>query len=143
MLKLYFKYKEIINYLIFGFLTTLISLIAYYLLTFTILNPNVSLELQIANIFSWCVGVLFAYFTNRAFVFNSGNQNKLQEFLKFTGARITTLILDMAIMFIFVTLLKGNDKIFKLLSQVLVIIGNYILSKLLVFKKGYYEDSNK
>ena len=79
MKELYQKYKEIINYLIFGILTTLISLIVYYMLSLTILNPNVSVELQIANLFSWIAGVLFAYFTNRAFVFNSKNENKKKK----------------------------------------------------------------
>lgn len=139
MFELYKKYKEIINYLIFGFLTTAVSLIAYYLVTLTILDPNVSLELQIANVISWIVGVLFAYFTNRAFVFNSKNENKLKEFITFTGARVSTLLLDMAVMFIFVTLLKGNDKVFKIVSQIIVIVGNYLLSKLIVFKKDKNE----
>ena len=143
MLELYRKHKEIINYLIFGFLTTVVSLIAYYLVTLTVLDPNVSLELQIANIISWIVGVLFAYFTNRAFVFNSKNKNKLKEFITFTGARVSTLLLDMLVMFIFVTVLKGNDKIFKIISQILVIIGNYLLSKLIVFKKDKNEKFSK
>ena len=139
--ELYQKYKEIINYLIFGILTTLISLIVYYMLSLTILNPNVSVELQIANLFSWIAGVLFAYFTNRAFVFNSKNENKFKEFITFTGARVSTLLLDMIILF--VTILKGNDKIVKLVSQILVIVGNYLLSKLIVFKKDSYEKSSK
>lgn len=143
MKDLYNQYKEIINYLIFGVLTTVISLIVYYLLTLTILNPNKSIELQIANVASWCAGVLFAYFTNRKFVFNSKNINKLKEFVTFTGARVTTLILDMLIMFIFVTTLHLNDKIFKLVSQVLVVIGNYILSKLIVFKRDKDEKNNR
>lgn len=141
MKELLIKYKEIINYLIFGVLNTIISLITYYTLTFTILNPNSSIELQIANIISWCVGVMFAYFTNRKFVFNSKNDDKLKEFTTFVGARISTLILDMLIMFIFVTTLKFNDKIFKLISQVLVIVGNYILSKLIVFKRSNHENN--
>lgn len=142
MRNLYNKYKEVINYLIFGVLTTIISLATYYILTFTLLNPSKSLELQIANIISWCVGVLFAYFTNRKFVFDSVNDNKIKEFITFIEARITTLILDMLIMFIFVTTLKLNDQIFKLVSQVLVIIGNYILSKLVVFKRYDNEKNN-
>ena len=143
MKDLYNKYKEIINYLIFGVLTTVISLIVYYVLTLTLLNPNKSIELQIANIISWCAGVLFAYFTNRKFVFESKNNNRLKEFVTFTGARVTTLILDMLIMFIFVTTLKLNDKIFKLVSQVLVIVGNYILSKLIVFKRDNNEKNSR
>lgn len=143
MLNLYNKYKEIINYLIFGFLTTFVSLLAYYLVTITLLNPEISIELQIANIISWVVGVLFAYFTNRKYVFNSNNKNKLKEFVTFTGARVSTLLLDMLVMFIFVTILKGNDKIFKVVSQILVIVGNYVLSKLIVFKKDKNEKSSK
>ena len=135
MKELFNKYKKIIMYLIFGVLTTVISLIVYYALTYTILNPNNSIYLQIANILSWIAGVLFAYFTNRKYVFESKNENKLKEFISFVGARVTTLILDMLIMGVGVSLLHGNDKILKLISQVLVIVGNYVLSKLIVFKK--------
>ena len=135
MINLYRKYEEIINYLVFGILTTLISLLVYYILVFTILDPSIPVCLQIANILSWCAGVLFAYFTNRKFVFKSNQKNRLKEFTTFLSARVTTLLLDMLIMFLFVTVLKYNDKIFKLISQVLVVIGNYILSKLIVFKR--------
>ena len=133
-MKIYGKHKEKILYLVFGGLTTLISLITYYILTFTILNVNNPIELQIANILSWITGFTFAYFTNREYVFNSQNKN-LKEFIKFFLSRIFTLLLDMLIMYIFVTLLKYNDTIFKLVSQVIVIVTNYILSKLIVFKK--------
>lgn len=132
---IYEKYKEIINYLIFGVLTTVISLIVYYGLTYTIINPDNAFMLQVANVISWIAGVLFAYFTNRKYVFESKNENKLKEFLSFVGARITTLLLDMAIMGVGVSLLHGNDKIMKLISQVLVIVGNYLLSKIFVFRK--------
>ena len=131
----YEKYKEIINYLIFGVLTTVISLIVYYGLTFTIINPNDALMLQVANVISWIAGVLFAYFTNRKYVFESKNTNKIKEFISFVGARVTTLLLDMAIMGLGVTILHGNDKIMKLISQILVIVGNYVLSKVFVFRK--------
>ncbi|MGN1373910.1 MAG: GtrA family protein [Bacilli bacterium] len=136
MKELFNKYKEIIMYLIFGVLTTVISLIVYYALTYTILNPNNSIYLQIANILSWIAGVLFAYFTNRKYVFESKNENKLKEFISFVGARVTTLILDMIIMGVGVTFLHINDKILKLISQVLVVIANYVLSKLIIFKKS-------
>ena len=122
-------------YLIFGILTTIVSLVSYYTLVLTILNPNNALELQIANVISWIISVLFAYITNRKYVFKSKNKNIAKELTNFCGSRIITLLLDMGIMFFFVTLLKGNDKLFKLVSQVLVVIGNYIISKLLVFKK--------
>lgn len=133
--ELYKKYKEIVNYLIVGVLTTVVSLIVYYLLVFTILNPEDAIQLQIANIVSWIISVIFAYFTNRKYVFESKNPDKLKEATKFATSRISTLLLDMLIMYLGVSLLKFNDKIIKLISQVLVIVGNYILSKLFVFKK--------
>lgn len=131
----YFKYKEIINYLIFGILTTVVSLCVYYLLVVTILNPNHAIQLQIANIASWIAGVTFAYITNRKYVFESSNENKLKEISKFVIARLITLLLDMTIMAIGVTWLKCSDKIFKLISQVVVVLLNYIFSKVFVFKK--------
>lgn len=134
--ELYLKYKEIINYLIFGVLTTIVSLLTYYLLVFTILDPNNAIELQIANIISWITCVTFAYITNRKYVFNSKDKNITKEIIKFYSSRLTTLFLDMTIMFIFVTKLELNDKIIKIIVQVLIIILNYILSKLLVFKKN-------
>lgn len=137
--ELYIKYKEIINYLIFGILTTLVNLITKYILLFTVLNPTNGFQLQIAIILSWIAGVLFAYFTNRKFVFESKNENKLKEFISFVVARIATLLLEMFIMWFFVTLLKLNSDlyvvIFTLVAQVAVVIGNYIFSKLFVFKK--------
>lgn len=134
--KLYAKYKEIINYLIVGVLTTIVSLSTYYLLVFTILNPKNSIQLQIANIVSWIVSVAFAYVTNRKYVFESKEKNKLKEAGMFFSARVLTLLLDMAIMFVGVTVLHLNDKIFKLISQVAITISNYLISKLFVFKKN-------
>lgn len=127
--------KEIIAYLIVGILTTIVSLATYYLVTATFLDPNNGIELQIANIISWIVGVTFAYFTNRKYVFQSKDPNKLKEATKFVIGRLVTLGLDMLTMFIMVTALGINDKISKLVSQVIVIVGNYVISKLVVFKK--------
>lgn len=133
--ELFNKYREIIMYLIFGVLTTVVSLAVYYILVYTILNPNNPFELQVANIISWIAGVTFAYFTNRSMVFKSKNKNKLKEAGSFVLARVVTLIMDMLIMFVGVTLLHGNDKLLKLISQVIVIVSNYVFSKLFVFKK--------
>ena len=133
--ELYLKYKEIINYLIFGVLTTVVSLVTYYICVFTVLDPDNAIQLQIANVISWIISVAFAYITNRKFVFESKNSNKLQEASKFVTSRIATLLMDMLIMFIGVTLLKFNDGIIKLISQIIVIIANYLLSKMLVFRK--------
>lgn len=135
MISLYKKYKEIINYLIIGVLTTLISIGVYIVLTVTILNPNNAIELQIANIISWIIAVLFAYITNRKYVFESKNKNILSELIKFSGSRITTLLIEIIFMFIFVSLIHFNDKIMKIIAQIIVIVLNYVLSKLFVFKK--------
>ena len=141
---LYIKYKEIINYLIFGVLTTVVSLVTYYLLVYTILNPNKPIQLQIANIISWITCVTFAYITNRKYVFNSKDKNIIKEIIKFYSSRLSTLFIDMLIMFIFVTALGLNSDIWvivwTLVSQVLVIVGNYILSKLIVFKNKKKEE---
>lgn len=136
ILELYKKYKEIINYLIFGVLTTAVSLVSYWLCTKTFLNPEIAWQLQVANVISWILAVLFAYFTNRKFVFQSTERNKLKELLKFTAARLTTLFLDMLIMWLGVTILKYNDGIIKLISQVLIVISNYIFSKIFVFNSN-------
>ncbi len=135
MVDLIKKNREIISYLIFGVLTTLINLIVYYALVYTILNPDHAIELQIANVVAWISSVLFAYVTNRKYVFASKNQNKVREITSFFIARLITLFMDMAIMFVGVTTLKWNDKMMKLISQVVVIVSNYIFSKLFVFKK--------
>lgn len=134
-LKLYKKYEEIINYLIVGGLTTVVSLGSYYLCIYTFLDPDVWYQLQAANIISWICAVTFAYFANRIFVFKSKNEKKFKEVVSFYGSRVATLLMDMGIMFIFVTLLHLNDKIMKLVVQVIVTIANYVLSKLFVFKK--------
>lgn len=134
-----FLTKEIILYLVFGVLTTVVSLAVYYASVLTFLNPDNAIQLQIANILSWIAGVTFAYFTNRKYVFESKEQNKLKEASKFVLARVATLVMDMAVMWLGVTILHGNDKIVKLISQVIVVVGNYVFSKLFVFTKKEIE----
>ena len=132
--ELYQKDKEIINYLIFGVLTTIVSLSTYYLLTTTILNPNNPIELQITNVLSWILAVNFAYFTNRKYVFNSNEKNILNEMTKFYLARLASLLIDMFLMYVLVSVLKYNNKIMKIIVQIIVVIMNYIFSKVLIFK---------
>ena len=127
--------KEIILYLIFGVLTTVVSLLTYYICTITFLNPNNAIEIQIANIISWITCVTFAFFTNRKYVFESKEDIK-KEGIKFYISRLSALLIDVVMIFIFVSLLKINDKIIKLVNQAIIIIFNYIASKLFVFKKG-------
>ncbi len=134
--ELYSKYKEIINYLIVGFLTTMVSLLTYYVSVNTFLDPDIPVQLQIANILSWIAGVTFAYFTNRKYVFESKEENSVKEASKFVASRIITLFMDMFVMWLGVSFLHFNDKIMKLVSQVIITISNYIFSKLFVFTKN-------
>lgn len=134
--ELYLSYKEIVNYLIVGGLTTLVSLSVYYICVCTFLDPGSPVQLQIANIISWVAAVTFAYFTNRRFVFESSSDALLEEAGKFYASRVSTLLMDMGIMFFTVSLLHMNDKIAKIIVQVVVTVSNYILSKYLVFKKN-------
>ncbi|MCX4249182.1 MAG: GtrA family protein [Bacilli bacterium] len=132
---IYYKNPEIWNYLIVGLLTTVVSLVTYFIATRTILNPEKELELQIANIISWIFAVAFAYVTNRIFVFKSKNKNIFGELSKFIGSRIASLIMDMLIMLVIVSIMGLSDIVGKVFSQIVVTIANYILSKLLVFTK--------
>ena len=109
--------------------------IVYYVAVFTFLDPENSVQLQIANILSWIAGVAFAYATNRKFVFESTEKNKIKEAGKFVMARVVTLAMDMLIMWLGVTILHFNDKIMKLISQVVIIVSNYVFSKIFVFRK--------
>lgn len=141
LFNLYKKYEEIINYLIIGGLTTVIGVGSKLLLLFTVLDQTNGVQLQIAEIISWILAVLFAYFTNRAFVFKSKVKGKRQvrEALNFVKGRVSTQLIQMFIMWFFVTLLKLDSDfwvvVFTLICQVMQIVLNYVISKFLVFKK--------
>lgn len=138
--QLYKKKEEIYNYLIIGVLTTLVNIICKLILQNSILDPRNPRELQICVIISWIIAVIFAYITNRKIVFKSKSSKVLKEFISFIEARIVTLLIEMIFMWFFVTFLKLNTKywvlIFNITSQFLVIVLNYILSKIFVFKKS-------
>ena len=116
-------------------LTSIVSLGAYYGCVFTFLNPKSALQLQLANVLSWIVAVTFAYVMSRIYVFQSKRKNVLQEIVSFYSSRLLTLFMDMAIMFVMVTLLGINDKIAKLVVQVVVTVANYVFSKIFVFRR--------
>ena len=126
---------EIVRYLIVGGLTTVVSLSVYYGCVLTFLDPKNPLQLQTANIISWIAAVTFAFFANRIFVFRSRGAGVLREAGAFYLARVGTLLMDMCIMFVGVTLMGYSDKVMKLIVQVVVTIANYIFSKLFVFRK--------
>ena len=127
---LYRKYLEVINYLVVGGLTTFISIFVYGLC-----SRLFNLELISSNIISWIVAVLFAYYTNKIFVFRSKGKS-FKEFISFVGSRVITLLLDTALMLLFVNVINMNDLIAKVIVQIVVIVGNYIISKMIVFKKS-------
>ncbi len=135
--KIYLKYEEIINYVIVGGCTTLINLAVYFVLINTIFSSKGNLDIQIANVIAWICSVLFAYVTNRKFVFKSSTKGreKLKEISSFFGSRVVSLIMDIALMFILYSVIHINDTISKLIDQVVIIVANYVLAKLLVFKK--------
>lgn len=130
MLKVYKKYEEIINYLIFGVLTTLVSILSYAFFT-----RFINFDYVISNILSWILSVTFAFFTNQKYVFKTSSSNNVKDMFKFYLSRLTSLGIELVIMYILVTLLSLNDMISKIIVQFIVIVLNYVLSKLFVFKK--------
>ena len=137
LIDLYKKYKEIVNYLIVGFLTTIVSLASFYLSRYLIFTSNSQFDIQISNVISWILAVLFAFFTNKKYVFESNKKGKsgFVEMIKFYLSRISTLLIEMFVMWLLTSPIAMNDKIAKLIAQVVVVILNYVFSKLFVFKK--------
>lgn len=132
------KHREVVMYLIFGVLTTVVSLLTYFLCTTLVLDADNALQLQAANVISWIVSVTFAYVTNKIFVFHSQNA-VAREIGKFYLSRFGTLLIDMALMYILVTAAEINDMTSKIVVQVIVIVSNYILGKFLVFREEKYK----
>ena len=134
---MYKKYEEIISYLFWGGLAFVLSMVLYFLF-----DSVFGWNSVVANTIDWVICVLFTYFTNKTFVFKSkvsGAKAKLKEFGEFVAARLFTLILEDIIIYVGVTLMGFDDSlgstIVKLIGQVVVIVTNYILSKLWIFKK--------
>ena len=122
------KQKEIINYLIVGGCTTVVSIVSYNIFRIYITNY------LICTVLSWILAVLFAYVTNRMFVFHSKEKNIISEFCSFIFSRVLSLIAEMACMFLLVDFIHINDKVSKVIVQFIIIVLNYIFSKLFVFK---------
>ena len=134
IIELYKKYKEIVNYLIFGGLSTLVNFVSYYIFARTL-----NIDEVISSGLSWFCAVLFAYVTNKLFVFETKKTNKkevIKEMLSFFLARVISgALCDVGTFALMVKVLGINDIIAKLVTQVMVIIVNYLFSKLIVFKK--------
>lgn len=134
MIKEYYeKYRQIILYLIFGAGTTLVNIVVYY-----ICGHIFNLSISFSTVLAWILSVLFAYLTNKIWVFDSKHKNVkdiLIELMRFISCRLTTGLMDLVIMVVFCTWLGFNDLFIKIVSNILVVILNYIFSKLIIFKK--------
>ena len=138
--RLFFKYKGLILYAFFGVCTTLINWGVYYLCYNILHIPNVA-----STVIAWLLAIAFAFITNKLWVFDSKSfQNKtlLYEIWTFLVSRIATGILDVGIMYIAVDVCAMNSTIWKLISNIIIIVLNYILSKLVIFKKRKSKSSN-
>lgn len=130
---LYKKHEEGLNYLIFGFLAFVLNYVLYYVFVSMLYMNHL-----IATVFSWVLTVIFAYWTNHTFVFKSKNMSAsslAKEFTSFIGARIATEVLEVALMYLMVDIAGMNQYAAKLIGQFVVIVTNYFLSKLWIFKE--------
>ena len=127
----YSKIKSVLLYLFFGGLTTVVSIG-----TFIAFDSHLGMDVLIANLLSWICAVSFAYVTNRIWVFSSHATGKAmgQEILSFVGGRLATLGFEELVLWIFVSLLDFHSTIVKILAQAGVLILNYVISKIFVFK---------
>ena len=132
MMIFYKKYREVIDYIIFGGLTTLVNLIAFY-----IFDTLIGWPYLVANAMAIILSILFAYVTNKMFVFRTkelGAKENVLEFIKFIGFRGVSGLADMMTMWILVDLITMNTNIAKLLTQFIVVVLNYVFSKFFIFK---------
>ncbi|MDO4460738.1 MAG: GtrA family protein [Clostridia bacterium] len=135
---LFVKYKEIILYIFFGGLTTLVNWGSYFVLSRTLTFLPDGVGVTVATAIAQVLSILFAYVTNRKWVFESrarGFKQVFTEMVKFFGARLASAVLDVILMFVFVNMIGVNDNIMKLISNVIIIAVNYVASKLFIFKK--------
>lgn len=120
--------NELINYTIFGILTSIINILVYFLFT-----DILSINYIISNIVAWFVSVLFAYVTNRIWVFESENENILYEIVMFYGGRLFTGVLETILLILFIDFLCLSNTFSKIFVTIVVVILNYIFSKKIVF----------
>lgn len=120
--------KELFWYVVFGALTTLVNIVVYFLLS------RLGINYLVSNVFAWFFSVLFAYVTNRRWVFESKGTNILKECALFFSGRIFSGVVDTALMWLFIDMLTIGDMVSKVVIQVIVIVLNYVISKWIVFK---------
>lgn len=134
---IYYKYEEKWLYVLFGGLTTVVS-IATKFLAFALIPAEPIWENTVAVVFSWICAVTFAFFTNKKYVFRSETKTSgefMKVFFSFYGSRFATLVMEWLIFFIFCDKLNISKSLITLLSQVIIFVANYLLSKLFVFRK--------
>lgn len=125
---------ELIIYVIVGGFTTLVNFIVFYICT------SFQMYWFFANILAWIVAVLFAYITNRIYVFKSKENDTKKEFIQFVGLRLLTLGIESALMFVCIQMLDINENISKIAVSFTTIVGNYIFCKFLIFKPTHREN---
>lgn len=141
----YIKNKSMLLYLFFGGLTTLVSILTFWIaellinadFNISIFGSLYSIKVILTNAVSWICAVLFAFFTNRIWVFNSPTETWKEFWSQMTAffvGRFATFLLETVILIVFVSALKFNELAIKILAQVAVLVSNYIISKLIVFK---------
>lgn len=130
----YEQNREIIVYLICGFLTFVLSMVVYALL-----SEVLRIDVMISNVITWIIAVYFAFSINRRFVFKS-NGNVMKELMQFYLGRVLTLFVEQLMLYVFIVRLMYDNMTIKGIAQVVIIILNYIISKFIVFKK---ENSDK
>lgn len=136
---IYYKNIEFWNYVLVGLATTVVYVFVKNLLLLTMFDRDSKSEVQIVVFISWLVAVLFAYYPNRRFVFQSKSKNYFKEFVFFIIGRLSTYILDVAITFAFQSIfgLVGVALlVYNVVDQIVVMVGNYFISKVFVFKKS-------
>ena len=127
------KHRELISYVFWGVMTTAVNYVTYLLLT-----KGLHVYYLTSNIIAWAVSVLFAYFTNKLFVFRSTDwawRVALRELWQMVASRLFSGALELGILWLFVDALRLPDAPVKLLANVVVVVVNYVLSKWVVFKK--------
>lgn len=132
------RYKSFISYAFFGVCTTLVNLLSYRLFYFALGVPNVP-----STLIAWLLAVLFAYITNKLWVFDSksfGFDVVIPELIKFFVCRIATGVLDVGIMWLAVDKMQWNAMVWKLISNFIVILLNYVASRLVIFAKKEDEE---
>ncbi|KRK88362.1 GtrA family protein [Lentilactobacillus sunkii] len=138
MKKLYDKYEEVIAYLFWGVLTTAVNV-----LIFSGLHIFTNMNYMINNFIAWVISVLFAYITNKAYVFHSPSKSllsDLKEMSSFFGGRVATLVVEWILLWIGITLMHQNQILVKIFENIVVIILNYFWSKWAVFKNSTNKD---